>query len=162
MTSSPTPLRPANWTDSYAVVLLTVIATYIVSVSVTEAQAASIVLTVQLATVWFTLRASHAHRVTRRVADIALALAAVIAVVTFFFHEPGGQLGGIFVACSLLYLIAPFAIVRYLMSRPEIDSEALLGAVAAYLLIGMFFAFLQSRQRIWHCPVLWPGRAWHA
>ena len=49
--------------------ILLVLGTYIVSVSVTEAQAASIVLTVQLATVWLTLRTSHARRVTRLIAD---------------------------------------------------------------------------------------------
>ena len=51
------------------------------------------------------------------------------------------ELGGIFTICCLLYLIAPFSIVRHLMIRREIDTETLLGAIAAYLLIGMFFAF---------------------
>jgi hypothetical protein len=44
--------------DSYGLVLLLVVVTYVVSVSVTETRAASIVLTVQLATVWLTLRTS--------------------------------------------------------------------------------------------------------
>ena len=127
--------------DSYGLVLLLVMVTYIVSVSVTEAQAASIVLTVQLATVWLTLRTSHARQVTRLIADIVLCLAAVVAAVSFFVHQPGDQLGGIFAVCCLLYLIAPFSIVRYLILRREIDTESLLGAIAAYLLIGMFFAF---------------------
>ena len=60
---------------------------------------------------------------------------------SLFVHEPGGGLGGIFTICCLLYLIAPFSIVRHLLVRREIDTETLLGAVAAYLLIGMFFAF---------------------
>ena len=127
--------------DSYGLVLLLVVVTYVVSVSVTETWAASIVLTVQLATVWLTLRTSQARRVTRLVADIVLCLAAVVAVVSLFAHKPGGQLGGIFTVCCLLYLIAPFSIVRHLMLRREIDTETLLGAIAAYLLIGMFFAF---------------------
>jgi hypothetical protein len=127
--------------DSYGLVLLLVVVTYVVSVSVTETWAASIVLTVQLATVWLTLRTSQARRVTRLVAGIVLCLAAVVAVVSFFVHKPGGQLGAIFTVCCLLYLIAPFSIVRHLMLRRGIDTETLLGAVAAYLLIGMFFAF---------------------
>jgi hypothetical protein len=61
--------------------------------------------------------------------------------VSLFAHRPGDQLGGIFTICCLLYLIAPFSIVRHLMIRREIDTETLLGAIAAYLLIGMFFAF---------------------
>ena len=127
--------------DSYGLVLLLVVATYVVSVSVTETRAAPIVLTVQLATVWLTLRISQARRVTRLIAGVVLCLAAVVAVVGFFAHNPGGELGVIFIVCCLLYLIAPFSIVRHLLLRREVDTEALLGAIAAYLLIGMFFAF---------------------
>ena len=68
-------------------------------------------------------------------------MAGVIAVASFFAHKPGDQLGAIFAVSCLLYLIAPFSIVRHLVLRPVIDRETLLGAIAAYLLIGMFFAF---------------------
>jgi Ion channel len=128
-------------TDSYGLVLLLVVVTYIVSVSFTEAQAASIVLVVQLVTVWLTLRTSRARPVVRRTADIVLGLAAVVAVGSFFVHQRGTELGGIFAVCCLLYLVAPFSILRHLILRREIDIESLLGAVAAYLLVGMFFAF---------------------
>jgi hypothetical protein len=127
--------------DSYGFVLLLVMVTYTVSVSVTQTWAGSIVLTVQLATVWFTLRTSRARPVVRRVADIVLCIAAAAAIVSLFAHRPGNERGGVFVVCSLLYLIAPFSIVRHLMLRRDIDIETLLGAVTAYLLIGMFFAF---------------------
>ncbi len=127
--------------DSYGLVLLLVVVTYVVSVSVTEEWAAPVVLTVQLATVWLTLRTSQARRVVRLVASIVLCLAAVVAVVSYFVHKPGEQLGGIFTICCLLYLIAPFSIVRHLIVRRAIDIETLLGAIAAYLLIGIFFAF---------------------
>jgi hypothetical protein len=128
-------------TDSYGLVLLLVMVTYVVSVSVNEARAASIVLVVQLATVWITLRTSQARPVVRRIANVVLVLAAIVTVGSFFVHEKGTQLGGIFAVCCLLYLIAPFSIVRHLMIRRDIDIEALLGAVSAYLLIGMFFAY---------------------
>ena len=54
--------RPFRFDDSYAVVLALVVMTYVVSVSITETSATSIVLTVQLATVWFALRISEARR----------------------------------------------------------------------------------------------------
>jgi Ion channel len=126
--------------ESYGLVLLLVLLTYVVSVSVSDEWAGSIVLTVQLATVWLTLRVARARRVTRLVAAIALGLGAVATVVSFFAHRQGAELGGIFAACCLLYLIAPFSIVRHLIVR-DVDTETLLGAIAAYLLIGMFFAF---------------------
>jgi hypothetical protein len=130
-----------SWADSYALVLALVVVTYVVSVSVTEARAASVVLTVQLATVWLTLRTSHARRVVRLLADVVLCLAAVVAVGSFVAHGQGPQLGVVFSVSCLLYLIAPFSIVRDLVLRRDVDRETLIGAVAAYLLIGMFFAF---------------------
>ena len=132
--------------DSYGLVLLLVMVTYVVSVSVDQKWAGSIVLTVQLATVWLTLRTSHARPVTRLIADIGLCFAAVAAVLSFFMHEPGNELGGLFAIVCLLYLIAPFSIVRHLMIRQDVDIEALLGAIAAYVLIGMFFAFAYQAQ----------------
>ena len=51
--------------DSYGLVLLLVVVTYVVSASVTEQRAASVVLAVQLATVWLTLRTSQARRGVR-------------------------------------------------------------------------------------------------
>ena len=45
------------------------------------------------------------------------------------------------VSC-LLYLIAPVSIIRHLVVRRTVDSETVLGAIAAYLMAGMFFAFL--------------------
>jgi hypothetical protein len=133
--------RPFRFDTSYAVVLMLVVVTYVVSVSITETRATSIVLTVQLATVWFALRISEARRGVRLVANAVLCLAAIVALLSFFVHDPGTQLGAISTVCCVLYLIAPFSIVRHLVFRPEVDSETLLGAIAAYLLIGMFFAF---------------------
>lgn len=127
--------------NSYGLVLLLVMVTYIVSVSVTQTWAGSIVLTVQVATVWFTLRTSQARPAVRRVADIVLCLAVATAVASFFAHSTDTERGGVFVVCCVLYLIAPFSIVRHLMLRRNIDIETLLGAITAYLLIGMFFAF---------------------
>ena len=74
--------RPArrhfHFAQSYAIVLMLVVVTYVVSVSVTEERATSIVLTVQLATVWFALRISHARPGIRLVANIVLVLAAIV------------------------------------------------------------------------------------
>ena len=77
----------------------------------------------------------------RLVASIVLCLAAVVAIVSYFVHKPGEQLGGIFTICCLLYLIAAFSIVRHLIGRRALDTENAARAIAAHLLIGMSFAF---------------------
>jgi hypothetical protein len=100
------------------------------------------VLAVQIGTLWVTLRASRARPSVRAIADVALAAAALAAVANLFFHD---QIHGGIVAAwasSLLYLIAPISIIRHLVVRRTVDSETVLGAIAAYLMAGIFFAFL--------------------
>ena len=128
--------------DSYALVVLLILVTYAVSAGLAASWAASLVLAVQIATVWVSLRTSRARRPVRAAANVALAVAALAAVVNLFFHDQvHGGIVASWVSC-LLYLIAPVSIVRHLVLRRVIDSETLLGAVAAYLMAGMFFAFL--------------------
>jgi len=46
-----------------------------------------------------------------------------------------------FAISALLYGVAPLSIVRDTITRPQIDEQTLLAAIAAYLMLGMFFAF---------------------
>jgi hypothetical protein len=128
--------------DSYGLVLLLILITYALSASLTASWATSVVLAVQIATVWVTLRVSQAHRSARTAANIALAAAALAAVANLFVH--GQLVHGTVVswASGLLYLIAPVSIVRHLVLRRIVDVQTLLGTIAAYLMAGMFFAFL--------------------
>jgi hypothetical protein len=131
--------------NSYGLVLLLILVTYALSVSLTHTWAASLVLAVQIATVWVTLRASRARRPVRLIANAALVASALAAFANLFVseHQFGGAIATLvsWVSC-LLYLIAPGSITRHLVRRRTIDSETVLGAVAAYLMVGMFFAFL--------------------
>jgi len=128
--------------DSYALVLLLILMTYALSAALTVSWAASLVLALQIATVWVALRASRARRSIRAVANVALATAVVAAAANLFLKaQVHGGIVASWVSC-LLYLIAPVSIVRHLVLRRRVDSETVLGAVAAYLMAGMFFAFL--------------------
>jgi Ion channel len=128
--------------DSYGLVLLLILITYGLSAGLAGSWAASLVLAVQIATVWVTLRASRARRSARVIANIALAAAALAALANLFFRvQIHGNIVAPWVSC-LLYLIAPVSIIRHLVLRRTIDSETVLGAIAAYLMAGMFFAFL--------------------
>ena len=128
--------------DSYGLVLLLILIAYALSAAITAPWAMSLVLTVQIATVWVTLRASRARRLARAIANAILVIAALAAVVNLFIHRAAVGTGLLAVLSGLLYLVAPFAIVRHLAQRPAVDRETVLGAIAAYLLVGMFFAFL--------------------
>ena len=45
------------------------------------------------------------------------------------------------VVSGLLYVAAPVIIVRHLVLRRTVDTQTVLGAIAAYLMVGMSFAF---------------------
>jgi hypothetical protein len=128
--------------DSYGLVLLLILVAYALSATITAAWAGSLVLTVQIATVWVTLRASRARRLTRAIADVILVISALAAVANLFVDREAVGTGLLALLSGLLYFVAPFAIVRHLALRPAVDRETVLGAIAAYLLVGMFFAFL--------------------
>ncbi len=112
--------------DSYGLVLLLILLTYALTAGLsTSSWAGYLVVAVQIATVWVTLRASQARRSARTIANVALAAAALAAVVGLFFHDEM-QHGRIvsWVSC-LLYLIAPVSIVRHLVlqaNRGQPDS----------------------------------------
>jgi ABC-type molybdate transport system permease subunit len=44
-------------------------------------------------------------------------------------------------ASMVAYLVAPMAIIAHLTRRDRVDGQALLAAIAAYILVGMFFTF---------------------
>jgi hypothetical protein len=134
-------LRSFAAPDSYGLVLLLIVATYVLSASLDERIGSSIVLLVQIASVWFALRTSRSRRGVRIGADIVLVGAAALAVASAIAGSSEAS-PAVFVASCLLYLIAPVAIVRHLAYRRQIDLETMLGAVSAYLLIGMAFAFI--------------------
>ena len=135
-------MRAFTSPDSYGLVLLLILVTYGLSAGLAASWAASLVIGVQIATVWVTLRASRARRSARVLASCALAASALAAVANLFFHDQidGGTVAS-WVSC-LLYLIAPLSIVRHLVVRRVIDGQTLVGAIDAYLMAGMFFAFL--------------------
>lgn len=127
--------------DSYGLVVLLIAATYVVSVSVQAEWGASVVVVVQVATVWYALKTSGARRTARIVTDVLLVLAVAVAILAPGLDTSRGTSSFVLVASVVLYLIAPLAVVQNLIRRRTVDGETFLGAIAAYLLIGMLFAF---------------------
>lgn len=128
--------------DSYGSVLALLFITYVLSVSLTDPWARSLVLLMQIATVWLALHVSDARRRVRHVASAALVLAAAIAIANLIWGSEGdASTAVVFFTSALLYFIAPLSILRAIVMQREVTLETLLGAIDAYLLIGMFFAF---------------------
>ena len=127
--------------NSYGLVLLLILVTYVMAASTATRWTVSLVLFVQIATIWVTLQASQAHRRLREVTGAFLVVSAAVAILHLLVdREPTGT--GVLAAVSgLLYLAAPIIIVRHLLLRPTVDTQTILGAITAYLMIGMSFAF---------------------
>jgi len=134
-------LRSFRSTDSYGLVLLMIIATYVLAVSLSARWSGSIVLFVQIATVRLSLHTSRARRGLVAVSNVILVVAAVGAVANLFSEHESGLRSFVFITSSALYVVAPISIVRNIAYRRQVDQETMLGALAAYLLIGMAFAF---------------------
>src|SRR5215469_9933152 len=128
--------------DSYGSVLLLLLFTYLFSVTVTASWAASLVITVQIGTVWAVLRVSGARRSVRRVAAVLFVISAIAAVINLFVGKETTGAGAVAFMSAVLYLIAPFSIIRSLLFRREVDLQTVLGAIDIYLLVGMLFAFI--------------------
>lgn len=128
--------------NSYGSVLVLLLATYALSVSVTQSWARPVALLVQIGTVWLALHVSRARRPVRLFATALFAIAAVVAIADLVWTP--GEIGAslVFVTAAMLYFIAPLSILRAIVLQREVDLETVLGAVDAYLLIGMFFAFV--------------------
>jgi hypothetical protein len=127
--------------DSYGLVLLLILITYALSATATAAWAESLVLFVQLATIWVTLQAAQARRRLREVTSAVLVVSAVVAILHLFIPPGLTGTGVMAVFSGLLYVAAPVVIVRHLVWRRTVDTQTVLGAIAAYLMVGMAFAF---------------------
>ena len=134
-------LRSFISAESYGLVLVMILVTYVLAVSLDRQWGPSLVLAAQIGTVWLVLHTSHAKRPLRVVANVLFILAAVAAVANLFADDADYLEALVFMAGSILYLVAPFSIVRHIVFRQNVDQETMLGALSAYLVIGMAFAF---------------------
>ena len=132
--------RAFRSTDSYALVLLLIVVTYAIAINVDHRGLTALVL-VQVVTVRLALRTSVAHRRVLLAADVLFGIAVVTAVANVFVSNSTRLEPYMFVAATVLYFVAPIAIVRRIAFRREVDQETMLGALAAYLFFGMAFAF---------------------
>jgi hypothetical protein len=134
--------RSFHSADSYGLVLLLLVVTYVLATALSRPWGATVLLLVQIATVWLALRTSQARRGLRMAANGLFVLAAAAAVAYLVAPSEPDLEPYVFVAAGVLYLVAPFSIVRHIAYRRAVDQETMLGALATYLFIGMAFAFV--------------------
>lgn len=139
-------LRRVSPSDRYGLAILSILVNYALAASLRGEVGSAWATASALVTIWLVFTVSQAPR-ARRTAGIALLLAVVVALVVTLVHRgrEDTPLQVILLLLNLLlYLVAPIVIVRHIFRRPRIDTQTLNGAVAAYLLIGMAFAYAYS------------------
>ncbi|PRB17397.1 hypothetical protein CQ042_05060 [Microbacterium sp. MYb62] len=98
-----------------------------------------------LATVAMVFYVTRARHLVQRVSWVVLSVAGAAAVVATLFGVDGPVLAIPLSAASMVaLLVAPWAIIAHQVNRRGLDLEALLAAVTAYILVGMFFAFVYN------------------
>jgi hypothetical protein len=134
-------LRSFGSTGSYGLVLVMIVVTYALAVTLSGRGATTILLFSQMATVWQALRISVARRGLRFATTGLFILTTIAAVANLFAPKHEAFVALAFTTSAALYFVAPFSIVRHVGWRRTVDQETMLGALAAYLFIGMAFAF---------------------
>ena len=117
----------------------------------------SIIVVLQVLTVSLALRVSRARRVVVAIATIALAYAVVVSVVALFSDESNLTRGLLFLASAVLYFLAPLSILRAIVMQRDVDQETVLGAIDAYLFVGMFFAYAYQAIGAFEAPFFTGG-----
>lgn len=131
--------------SGYWLVLALLALTYVLCAAQGTTDPSPWAFVVQLVTVAVVLRVTEAHPRVQRIAWIVLSAAGIAAVVVAVFDLQGHVLDISLSAASMLaFFIAPVAIIRHQVRRRGLDTEALLAAISAYVLVGMFFALVYN------------------
>ncbi len=132
----------------YGLVIVLVIMSYLIAATGDSEIGRLVMVLVQLATVWLVFTVSEARRARRLAAGLALAVLAVIVLgvvgvlsVSDAAWATALAEGPLLVVLVALYALTPVVILEHIIRRPVVDRQTLLGGVAAYLLIGMTYAF---------------------
>jgi voltage-gated potassium channel len=139
------PLRRAlrfRAEDAYGLLLADIVLTFLVFAQIDPARWSRLVLAPEVgAMLLLSLYASHARPRLMRGAVIGVGIAFVLVLFEAIFNTDLFD-GSTYAIYGLLVLIAPVVIVNRILRHAEVTVSTILGAVCAYLLIGLLFGFI--------------------
>jgi hypothetical protein len=133
-------------TNRYGLAIGSIACNYAIATAVHGEVGSAWALASALVTIWLVFAVSEAPRV-RRLAAVALPISFSVAILVSLAHSGRNDTvlqTGLVITNMALYTIAPLVIVRHIFRRPVVDAQTMNGAIAAYLLIGMAFAYAFS------------------
>lgn len=130
--------------DAYGLLLLDIVFTFLVLAELQPARWTRVLLALAIGSMLLlSLYASRARPRLLRGAMIAVAIAVVIVFAEALFDSDLFA-GSTYAICGLLLLIAPVVIVNRILRHEEVQLSTVLGAICAYLLLGMLFGFVYA------------------
>lgn len=137
------------WRDSddlgFGVIITLIAVTYVASVTFFGPVGVALVLLLQAFVLLVVMRVAHARRFLLRATDVMLVLTVILCVAGLVVRpttdENSWLLICVYVLSAILYGVAPISLLRHTLARPKIDLQTLIAAIAAYAMLGMFFAF---------------------
>lgn len=139
-------LRGVSAANRYGLAILSIMINYVIAAALHGETGSAWAMCAALVTIWLVFTVSEAPRV-RRMAQIAIPPALLLAVVMTVAgrgREDTVLQVGLVLVNMVLYTVAPIVILRHIFQRFSVDTQTMYGAIAAYLLIGMAFAYAFS------------------
>ncbi len=134
-------IRGFSTEDAYGLLLGIIVLTFVLLSQVEPVRWTRLVVAPAVgAMLLLALYASRARPRLMRAAVIALAVSYVIIIGEALFDSEAFA-GSIYLIYGLLVLITPVVIINRILRHPEVQLSTILGAVCAYMLIGMVFGF---------------------
>lgn len=129
--------------SGYAVIAALVVVSYALCAAQRGPNPSPWAFLVTLMTVAVVFRVTAAPRMVQHVAWVILSAAGVATIITTLVGASGHVLDIAFSAATMIALLAsPVAIIAHQVKRRGLNVEALLAAVTAYVLVGLFFTFV--------------------
>ncbi|HEY4398409.1 MAG TPA: ion channel [Acidimicrobiia bacterium] len=134
-------VRDFTTEDAYGLLLAIIVLTFVLLSQVEPGRWTRLVVAPAVgAMLLLALYASRARPRIMRAAVIALAASYVIVLGEALFDSEAFA-GSIYLIYGLLVLITPIVIVNRILRHPEVQVSTILGAICAYMLIGIVFGF---------------------
>lgn len=129
--------------SGYAIIFALLVVSYGLCAAQRETNPSPWAFLVILVTVAVVFRVTGAPAMVQHVAWVILSAAGIATIVAALLGASGHVLDILFSAASMTALLAaPVAIIGHQVKRRGLNLEALLAAVTAYVLVGLFFAFV--------------------
>jgi hypothetical protein len=127
--------------DAYGLLLGIIVLTFVLLSQVDPARWTRLVVAPAVgAMLLLALYASRVRRQLMRAAVIALVVSYVIVLAEAFFDSEVFA-GSIYLIYGILILVTPIVIINRILRHPEVQLSTILGAICAYMLIGLVFGF---------------------